>query len=279
MQLAYSAWAFPRLPIERQVAIVRDQGYVAIELVSGAGYPLDACATDAAERRRIRRLVDDAGLRLVSVAGHADPIEPDPDKRAANLARLRAGLDLVADLRVPCLVAMGYGKPETYEADRHKLADVFGELARYAEARGVVLALEPHVGQAIDLPEKVTWLLDAVGSPHFRLNFDNSHFECMGRDVDEYVPPLVPFSVHTHLKDQRHGSYPNHQFLVPGEGDFDYPRYLRAMQAAGYRGAVTVEISVMVQRRPDYDPAEVAARSFGVLLDASERAGVPLEHR
>jgi len=82
--------------------------------------------------------------------------------------------------------------------------------------------------------------------------------------------------VHTDLKDQR-GRSPNHEFLVPGEGDFDYARYLKALQTAGYTGYLTVEISVMVQRRPGYDPAEVASRSFRTVIAAAERAGVPLE--
>jgi sugar phosphate isomerase/epimerase len=172
---------------------------------------------------------------------------------------------------------MGYGTPDTYEQERHALAGAFGELARYAEPRGVVIALEPHVGQAFDLPEKVVWLMEEVGSPHFRLNLDNSHFECMGRDLDEYIPLLGPYAVHTDLKDQR-GRYPDHQFLVPGEGDFDYARYLKAMDAAGYTGCVTVEISVMVQRRPDYDPAEVARRSFETLVAAERASGVSLVH-
>jgi sugar phosphate isomerase/epimerase len=83
--------------------------------------------------------------------------------------------------------------------------------------------------------------------------------------------------VHTDLKDQR-GRAPDHEFLVPGEGDFSYARYLRAMQGVGYQGFVTVEISVMVQRRPDYDPAEVARRSFRTLTDAAREADVALEH-
>ena len=51
----------------------------------------------------------------------------------------------------------------------------------------------------------------------------------MGRDLDEYLPLLIPYAVHTDLKDQR-GRYPNHEFLVPGEGDFHYARYLTAME-------------------------------------------------
>jgi sugar phosphate isomerase/epimerase len=117
--------------------------------------------------------------------------------------------------------------------------------------------------------------MDAVGSPCLRLNLDNSHFEVMGCDLHDYVPMLVPYAVHTDLKDQR-GRYPDHEFLVPGEGDFDYARYLRAMDAAGYSGCVTVEISVMVQRRPDYDPAEVARRSFATLAAAERASGVSL---
>ena len=65
----------------------------------------------------------------------------------------------------------------------------------------------------------------------------------------------------------------------PGEGDFDYARYLTAMDAAGYDGCITVEISVMVQRRPGYDPAEVARRSFATLTAAERAVGVALVHR
>src|SRR5207244_1371939 len=120
-----------------------------------------------------------------------------------------------------------------------QLADAFSELAAYAATLGGVVALEPHVGQAMDEPEKIVSLMQAVGSPHFRLNLDNSHFEVMGRDMDEYLPQLVPYAVHTDLKDQR-GRSPNHEFLVPGEGEFSYSRYLRALHAAGYGGYLTI---------------------------------------
>jgi sugar phosphate isomerase/epimerase len=282
VKLAFSAWAMPRRPIAEQIAIVRDCGYASIELVSSANAALDALETTAAERRAIRGQIDAAGLDLPSIAGHGNLLAPDPGERAGNVARVRAGIDLAADLAgpsgPPCLVAMGYGRPDCYVDQRGQLVDTFGELARHGASRGVVVALEPHVGQAIDLPERVAWLVEAVGSPNFRLNFDNSHFEVMGRSIESYVSLLVPYSVHTHLKDQA-GRSPEHRFLVPGEGEFNYPRFLRAMDRAGYRGAITVEISVMVQRRPEYDPAEVARRSFKVLTEAGRAAGVALETR
>jgi sugar phosphate isomerase/epimerase len=281
MQLAFSAWAMREAPVETQIEIVRRAGYVGICLVSGAAFSLDALTADAAERRRIRHLLDDAHLSLTAIAGHVNLLEPDADQRAANVERLKATLDLAADLAgadpPPPVVSMGYGTPDRYAADRDLLAERFGELAAYAARRGGALALEAHVGQAFDLPEKVAWLMQTVDSPHFRFNLDNSHFEVMGIDMDDYLPVVVPYAVHTDLKDQR-GRSPDHEFLVPGESDFDFARYLRALGAAGYNGFLTVEISVMVQRRPGYDPVEVAGRSFDTLLAAARASGTALVH-
>jgi sugar phosphate isomerase/epimerase len=271
------------LPLEQQLEIVSRAGYAGICLVSDPSFAsLDPATTSAEDRRRVRQLLDAHGLGLTAIAGHANPLESDATARKANLDRIRAGLDLAVDLAgpdgPPPLVTMGYGTPETYAADRELLAERFADLAQHATRTGGILALEPHVGQAMDQPEKIVWLMEAVNSPHFRLNLDNSHFEVMGRDMDEYLPLLVPFAVHTDLKDQR-GRSPEHEFLVPGEGDFDYARYLRALDTSGYDRYLTVEISVMVQRRPEYDPAEVAARSFRTVVEAARRASVPLVYR
>jgi sugar phosphate isomerase/epimerase len=276
MKLAFSAWAMREWPVERQIDLVRRAGYVGICLVSGAEFPLDASRVDRAERERIRHLLDSAGIALTAIASHVNLLDAD----ARDLDRVRAALDFAADLATdggpPPVITMGYGTPTEYATQRDTLAERFGELATHAAQAGGVVALEPHVGQAMDVPDKVVWLMQAVNSPHFRLNLDNSHFEVMGLDLDDYLPMLVPYAVHTDLKDQR-GLSPHHEFLVPGEGDFDYARYLRSMHALGYSGYVTVEISVMVQRRAGYDPAEVATRSLHTLTRAADAAGVPLE--
>jgi sugar phosphate isomerase/epimerase len=283
LKLGYSAWAMPEIPVAAQIELVQSLGYVGIELVSGPRSSLDALTASVAERKEIRRLLDAAGLALPSIAGHGNLLEADPEKRAEQKARVEANIDLAADLAggtkgTPCMVCMGYGKPDQYEAVREQIAQNFGELSAYGEKRGVVVALEPHVGQAFDLPEKVLWLLERVNSPFFRLNFDNSHFEVMGRDIEEYVPLLAPYSVHTHVKDQR-GISPDYQFLVPGEGTFDYPRYIKAMDKAGYNGFLTVEISKQIQNRPDYDAAATAKVSFETLTAAAKVAGVKVKYR
>ena len=169
MRLGFSAWAMARLPVEEQVAIVREAGYTGIELVSDPQGSLDAQTLDSPGRQALRALLDGAGLALPSIAAHGNLLQQDPARRAEQLARIRSGIDLAADVAgpesPPCVVTMAYGRPEAYEAQREEIAERCGELARYAGSKGVTVALEPHVGQAFDLPEKVAWLMERVDSP------------------------------------------------------------------------------------------------------------------
>ena len=79
LHLAFSAWAMRDLPLEQQIDIVRRAGYVGICLVSDPHFAsLDPATTNAAERRRVRALLDSADLALTAIAGHANLLEPDP---------------------------------------------------------------------------------------------------------------------------------------------------------------------------------------------------------
>ena len=50
--------------------------------------------------------------------------------------------------------------------------------------------------------------------------------------------------------------------------------YLKAMQAHGYSGFITAEVSVMVQRRESYDPLAAATLSYQTLSRAFVEAGI-----
>jgi sugar phosphate isomerase/epimerase len=136
--------------------------------------------------------------------------------------------------------------------------------------------MEPHVGAALHRPEQVLWLLEQVDSPALTIHFDISHFNVQGIPMEESVAQLASHSLHTHVKDER-GRDPDHEFLIPGEGEMDYPRYLRLMADADYDGHIVVEISLMVQRRPDYDALAAATQSYEVLARAFAEAGIARE--
>jgi sugar phosphate isomerase/epimerase len=277
MFLSYSTWGMPRVPIDVAVAHCAKLGFDGLELTVIPGWSTDAAGLDAAERKRIRRLYNDHGIALCGMSGNTPLLATDPDEHARNMARLRGYLDLAAELQHPgetlTVSTTSGGEAEDWEAVKGLLVERFGQLAEHARAASVMIGAEPHVGTALRRPEDALWLIEQVNSPGLTIHFDISHFNVQGMDMEAVVAQLAPHSAHTHVKDER-GLAPNHEFLIPGEGEMDYPRYLRAMARAGYDGHIVVEISIMVQRRPDYDPLAAAAQSYRVLSQAFEKAGI-----
>jgi sugar phosphate isomerase/epimerase len=277
MKIGYSTWGMPKLGIDVALAHLADLGFTGVEPTILPGWSTELDTLDADERRRIRGLFDAYHLDMPAVAGHVGILENDATALAANMNRLCRSLDLCAEWAgaagPPALDTVLGGHPEEWEARRQEAVDRLGELVDYAGPRGVVVALEAHVGSALDTPEKAVWLVTTVGSPYLKLNFDISHFEVLGIATESSVAALAPHAAHTHVKDQR-GLAPDFEFLIPGEGAFDFTRYLRAMDRAGYQGYITAEVSMMCQRRPDFDPLAAADLTWRTLDRAFTEAGL-----
>jgi sugar phosphate isomerase/epimerase len=277
MSLSYSTWGMPEVPIATAVAHCAGLGFDGLELTVCPGWSTEGTAVTTEQRREIRQLYKDHGLALGGLCANTPMLEDDPAEHAANIARFRVYLDLAAELqgdgeRLGVSTTSG-GAFEDWERVKQRLVQQFGELAEYAEQAGVIVSMEPHVATALSQPEQVLWLLEQIDSPAIGIHFDISHFNVQGLDMDEVVAKLAPHSVHTHVKDER-GVVPDFEFLIPGEGEMDYPRYLRAMDRAGYDGHIVVEVSKMVQARPDYDPLAAATQSYNVLAAAFTEAGI-----
>ncbi|MGI8915774.1 MAG: sugar phosphate isomerase/epimerase family protein [Chloroflexota bacterium] len=274
----------PTVPIDIAVDHIAKLGFDGLELTVIPPWNTELSTLDAAERTRIRRLIADAGLQLPAIAGHTSLLAENPEEHAANLARLHGAIDLCLDLEIdgvlPDMATTAGARPQDWDRLSGLLVERLHALGEYAAKRGVTVAIEPHVSQIIKRPENAVWLIDQVNLANVRLNFDISHFNVLGLPIEATVPLLAPLAVHTHVKDER-GRAPNHDFLIPGEGEFNYVGYLKAMAAAGYTRFITAEVSVMVQRRPDYDPLAAATQSYQVLNQAFETAGIvrPLRAR
>ena len=277
MKLGYSTWGMPKVRIDEAIECIKGLGFDGFELTVIPGYTTELDRLDDREVARIKQLIIEHDLELTAISAHHSILEEDPRILRKNMDQLRKAVDLALELKpgvVPPVINTCSGGNETkWDQDKDILLDRTREIVDYASTKGVIIAMEPHVFMALDTPNKVLWLLEKIGSPHFKINFDISHFDVLGMSIEETIPLLAPHSAHTHVKDQK-GRLPDHEFLIPGEGEFDYVSYLKAMQRAGYDGFITVEVSVMAQRRPDYDPIAAAELAYNTLSSAFEKAGI-----
>jgi len=281
MRIGYCTWSMAAVNIlEEGLPRIAELGYSGIELAVTPRFPTELYSLDAAKRRRLAQLLDECGLMLTAVAGHTSMCEDDAERNAANMQRLRDTIDLAVELTPaggqPIVASLVGGREDEWERKRDIVAERVRSLGEHAAGQGAILAVEPHCGTAFDLPDKVVWLMETVDHPAVRVNFDISHFDIRGIGIDDCVPQMVPWSVHTHVKDQR-GIYPRHEFLTPGAGPFDFVHYLTAMHEAGYTGFIGMEVSMMVQNKPGFDPFVDAALGYYALRHAFNMSGVPLE--
>lgn len=280
MLLSFSTWGMQKTPIDVAVKHCAALGFDGLELTVIPRWPTDAATMDATERKRIRKLYDDHHLALCGLSGNTPLLKGNATERAGNIETFKTYLDLAAELQKPgehlSVSTTSAGEPGSWETVKNELVELFGNAAAYAESVGVIVGAEPHVSNALHTPEQAIWLVEQVNSPALGIHFDISHFNVQGMDMERVVAQLVPYTVHTHVKDER-GIAPNHEFLIPGEGEMDYVGYLKAMDRAGWHDHITVEISLMVQARPDFDALAAATQSYRVLAKAFEDAGIVRE--
>jgi inosose dehydratase len=318
MRIGYNTWSMATVPYTTFIPGLSDIGFTAIAIsvvpgyTIGGGYVPNAADQERLtreDRARIKQAFEERGLQLPSVIGNQSLVEDDPERNAAAMQRLRDSIDLCVELtprgqRVPTLNTGVAGHTGDLEAKRQVILDRLGELARYAQTRGVTLCIEPHVGGAIDTPERAEYIVGAVNNPALRLDFDVSHFEVVGIPTEESVTRLAPLARAAELKDQHfrycadgdqapegwlvpgngvgHATAPDgrrveFQFLLAGEGTFDLPRYLRLMRAQGFDSPIAFEVSVQCQARPDYDALEAARGIYRWMADGWRQAGLPTE--
>jgi inosose dehydratase len=263
----------PNLPIEDALAFHDRVGYRAIEISVLPGYVTSVAGFDAAQRRRTRDHLRRLGMACCGLANFQQLTDPDPAAAAPVMADLTATIDLAVDLATPPappLVAIySGGAVGDWPAARRRLIDRAGELVAHAERRGAILAMKAHALGCVSRPHHLIDLIEQIGSPAFRVCFDMSHFEVQGLSIDQALLPLTPLAAHAEVKASI-GRAPDQEYLIPGEphAQSDFVGQFRAMWALGYAGYLVPEMSVHVQRRPDYDQYAAMQLAFTALSRA-----------
>ena len=148
--------------------------------------------------------------------------------------------------------------PAEIEAGFTYFADQFNPIMDEFGRCGIRFALEVHPTEiAFDL-YTAERALDAIGRrPEFGFNFDPSHLYWQGVDPVRFIRTFPDRIYHCHVKDAARtldgasgllGSHLNFgdprrgwDFRSPGHGDIDFEAIIRALNAIGYAGPLSVE--------------------------------------
>jgi inosose dehydratase len=178
--------------------------------------------------------------------------------------------------------ADGYdARPQLDELGWKTLLANLDRLSDRAEARGVQLALHPHIGTMVESGDEVERVLDGSG---VALCIDTGHLFAAGADpvaITRRSPDRVR---HVHLKDVdaalaqqvvagslAFGDAVRAGMFCPlGDGDVDIAGLVGTLEAAGYEGWYVLEQDVMLDAEPaEVGPVADVRRSLDFLLQAA----------
>ena len=278
MKLGYSNYALKGLDVFECLPRLKEIGYEAMEIAVRKGWSTAPDRFDRKDRSRLARLLSDLSFPPPPLMGEIGGLIRGEEGNWAEVeSRFEAMCGLAWDLNFgdePAVVTTTLGHcPSPWEEAKEAILEGALRMSDIAATYDVILALEPHVGNEFDTPQKAVWLMEAAGHDHLRLNFDMSHFWVQGFDLEECANLCAPYAVHTHIKDGRmiDGRV---QFLLPGEGSLDLASYFLALNRAGIDLPVTVEVSAMIWTREDYNPWTTAEGCYLALAKAWAETGL-----
>lgn len=219
----------------------------------------------------------ESGLRVSSVCRGGFFTASDTDqRRAAHVANLEAVRE-AAELDAACLVLVPGGLPagsRDLDGARERALEAVSALVPHAEAAGVRLGIEPMhpmfaadrgvvstLGQALDMVEQLPVSVGVVVDT-FHLWWEPGVLQQVARaagrvvsyQVGEWITPL-----------------PTDTLLsrgMMGDGHIDFASFTAAVDAAGYRGDVEVEIfNADVWAAPGDDVIATMARRYVELVE------------
>ena len=165
------------------------------ELMSEAGYYQTVSMLD--DPYRVKRACEKAGVKLSGLSSHTPLCKPDI---SGNY--LKQAIRFAAECGAPVVNTDEGPKPlwTTEEEDHVLMKYTLTEAAAFAEARGIMIGLEPHQ-QYSKHPDGLDRIYELVDSKAIGINFDTGNSYLSGHDPIEWLERVKDRLVHLHAKD------------------------------------------------------------------------------
>lgn len=214
---------------------------------------------DAQKRKEFLKAVKGHGLTVSALCGDLGKGFVNPELNPGLIEQSKRILDLAKDLETDVVTTHIGVVPEDPAHPRYSvMQEACGQLAAYADEMQAHFAIETGPEKAATLKK----FLDGLHSTGVAVNLDPANFVMVtGDDPVQAVYTLKDYIVHTHAKDGRRLAVrdpevlygmvesemlndPSYIELPLGEGDVDFPNYLKALHEIGFKGFLTIEREV-----------------------------------
>jgi sugar phosphate isomerase/epimerase len=276
MQLGFVSAILPDQTLEEVFVIAKETGYSCVEVMcwpvgkadrryAGVTH-IDVNNVKPEDVPRILGLEEAHDIDISGLGYYPNLLTPDQEAARVAAEHLKRVISTAKMLNLTVVSTfVGRDWTRSVEDNWPRFLSVWRDQIAYAEDQGVRIAIEncPMIFTADEWPggknlasSPAIWrrMFEEIPSPNFGLNYDPSHQVWQQMD---HIAPLKEFAsriFRVHLKDvavdrqqlDQVGilAYPLqfHSPKLPGRGDTDWAKFLRALKNSGYDGPVCVEV-------------------------------------
>ena len=209
-----------------------------------------------AKRREMLDIVKSNGLVFSAICGDLGQGFADKEKNPQLIEKSKRIMELALELETNIVTTHIGVVPADKNSEKYKIMqDACFELSRYADSLSAHFAIETGPETSAVLKS----FLDGLSSKGVAVNLDPANLVMVtGDNPVEAVYNLKDYIVHTHAKDgiklldvdpeilygEIETEIQNARAFIEkplGQGNVDFPAYLKALEDIGYRGFLTIE--------------------------------------
>ncbi len=247
-----------RLGIKEGIQKAREVGASGIQVYATSG-PMAPENLTAKQRKELLDVVTSNGLVISALCGDLGSGFADKASNGRKIEKSKMIMDLAKELNTDIITTHIGVVPEDPKHPRWSiLQEACEALGEYGDQVGAYFAIEtgPETSAVLKM------FLDSLRSKGVRVNMDPANLVMVtGDDPVQAVYNLKDYIVHTHAKDGIMLRRENPEIIygmiedaiqagaafreVPlGEGNVNFPEYIKALDSIGYNGFLTIEREV-----------------------------------
>lgn len=241
-------------PLTELIPWAASIGVKALEVDVSPESALDAATVTDAQVDQVKQLLAAHHMRISSLACYMMTTGFPKERTDAGKSGIASAIKLAARLSVDtvCTVA-GFPEPGKSKARtiREDLPGALRPLLDLAGQHGVRLALENWFATNIQHLEHWRMVFEVLPDPHFGLNFDPSHLDWQGIDVNAAVKEFQSRIFHVHAKDVSvdlawlarvgYNGEGWWRYTLPGYGRIRWGEFISTLRGVGYDGVLSIE--------------------------------------